>query len=47
MDRVLGGIEKIIADQNGQGDVPSLPLNQNQRQPQPQIGAVGQQGSTR
>lgn len=45
MERVLGGVEKIIVDQNGQGVVPFLPLNQApQRQTQ---GAAGQQGVTR
>ena len=46
MERVLGGVEKIIVDQNGQGVVPFLPLNQTQR-PQPQGGAPIQQGATR
>jgi membrane protease subunit HflK len=47
MERVFGGVDKIIVDQNGQGVVPFLPLNQIQRQPQPQVGAAGQQGATR
>jgi membrane protease subunit HflK len=47
MERVFGGVDKIIVDQNGQGVVPFLPLNQNQRPPLPQIGAAGQQGATR
>jgi modulator of FtsH protease HflK len=47
MERVFGGVDKIIVDQNGQGVVPFLPLNQNQRPPQPQVGAAGQQGATR
>jgi len=46
MERVFGSVEKIIVDQNGQGVVPFLPLNQNQRQPQPQ-GPANQQGATR
>jgi membrane protease subunit HflK len=45
MERVLNGVDKIILDQNGQGVVPYLPLNDMQRQ-QPQ-GAAGQQGATR
>jgi membrane protease subunit HflK len=47
MERVFGGIDKVIVDQNGQGVVPFLPLNQIQRQPQAQGGAAGQQGATR
>ena len=47
MERVFGGVDKIIVDQKGQGVVPFLPLNQNQRPPLPQIGAAGQQGATR
>ena len=47
MERVFGGVDKIIVDQNGQGVVPFLPLNQNQRPPRPQIVAAGQQGATR
>ena len=45
MERVLSGVDKIILDQNGQGVVPYLPLNDMQRQ-QPQ-GAAGQPGATR
>jgi membrane protease subunit HflK len=47
MERVFGSVDKIIVDQNGQGVVPFLPLNQYQRPPQPQVGAAGQQGATR
>jgi membrane protease subunit HflK len=47
MERVYGSVDKIIVDQNGQGVVPFLPLNQNQRQAQPQGGAAGQPGVTR
>lgn len=47
MERVFGGTEKIIVDQNGQGIVPFLPLNQlNQSQAQPQ-GNANTQGATR
>ena len=47
MERVFGGVEKIIIDQNGQGVVPFLPLNEMQRQQQSQGGAANQQGATR
>jgi modulator of FtsH protease HflK len=48
MERVLGGVEKIIVDQNGQGVVPFLPLNETQRrQQQPQGGAASQPGAAR
>lgn len=48
MERVLGGVDKIIIDQNGQqGVVPYLPLNELQRRSQPQGGAPAQQGATR
>ncbi|NIX76458.1 FtsH protease activity modulator HflK [Microvirga terricola] len=49
MERVLGGVDKVIIDQKGQGVVPFLPLNEMQRrqQSQPQGGAAGQQGATR
>ncbi|MBF9233554.1 FtsH protease activity modulator HflK [Microvirga alba] len=48
MERVLGGVDKVIIDQKGQGVVPFLPLNELQRrQQQPQGGAAGQQGATR
>jgi modulator of FtsH protease HflK len=49
MERVLGGVDKIIVDQKGQGVVPFLPLNEMQRrqQPQSQGNAAGQQGATR
>jgi membrane protease subunit HflK len=47
MERVLGGMDKIIVDQNGtgQGVVPYLPLGELQRRPQ--SGAQPQQGQTR
>lgn len=48
MERVLGGVDKIIIDQNGQqGVVPYLPLNELQRRSQPQAGTPAQQGATR
>jgi modulator of FtsH protease HflK len=48
MERVRGGGEKIIVDQNGQGVVPFLPLNETQRrQQQPQGGAASQPGAAR
>jgi modulator of FtsH protease HflK len=48
MERVLGGVEKIIVDQNGQGVIPFLPLNEAQRRQQPpQGGAASQPGATR
>ena len=48
MERVLGRVDKIIIDQNGQqGVVPYLPLNELQRRSQPQAGAPAQQGATR
>jgi membrane protease subunit HflK len=45
MERVLGGVDKVIIEPNGQGVVPYLPLNEMQRS-QPQAGAT-QQGATR
>jgi membrane protease subunit HflK len=47
MERVLGGMDKIIVDQNGagQGVVPYLPLGELQRRPQ--SGAQPQQGQSR
>lgn len=49
MERVFGGIDKIIVDQKGQGVVPFLPLGQlNQPQPQTQPQAnTNTQGATR
>jgi membrane protease subunit HflK len=52
MERVLGGSEKVLIDQNAQGSqgvVPYLPLNELQRRPQPQAsqGGVQGQGSNR
>jgi membrane protease subunit HflK len=54
MERVLGGADKVLIDQNaqgGQGVVPYLPLNELQRRPSPPAGAsqgAGQaQGSAR
>jgi modulator of FtsH protease HflK len=54
MERVLGGADKVLIDQNaqgGQGVVPFLPLNDLQRRAPPQAGAspsTGQaQGSNR
>ena len=50
MERVLGGVNKVIIDPGaaGQGVVPYLPLNELQtRQQQPQAGATAQQGATR
>lgn len=44
MERVFGGVDKIIVDQNGQGVVPFLPLNQ---MPQSQNSATTNQGATR
>ena len=48
MERVLGGTDKIIIDQNnqGQGVVPFLPLSEMQRRPQ-QPGQPQAQGTTR
>jgi membrane protease subunit HflK len=46
MERVLGGVDKIIIEQNGQGVIPYLPLNEMPRQPS-QSGAVSQQGAAR
>jgi membrane protease subunit HflK len=52
MERVLGGMDKIIIDQNGQQGgavVPYLPLNDLQRRPPapgPQAGQTAQQGAT-
>jgi modulator of FtsH protease HflK len=47
MERVLGGMDKIIIDQGGQGQgvVPYLPLNEMQRRPQ--TGSQTQQGPAR
>jgi modulator of FtsH protease HflK len=47
MERVLGGMDKIIIDQGGQGQgvVPFLPLNEMQRRPQ--TGGQPQQGAVR
>jgi membrane protease subunit HflK len=47
MERVLGGMDKIIIDQGGQGQgvVPFLPLNEMQRRPQ--TGGQTQQGAAR
>jgi modulator of FtsH protease HflK len=51
MERVFGGMDKIILDQNsssGQGVLPYLPLNELQRRPaQPATGQQLQQGATR
>jgi membrane protease subunit HflK len=53
MERVLGGADKVLIDQNGQGGqgvVPYLPLSELQRrppQPQAQQGAPQAQGSGR
>jgi membrane protease subunit HflK len=56
MERVLGGMDKIIIDQNGQGQgvVPFLPLNDLQRRAPAQAqnqnqnqGGQAQQGATR
>ena len=48
MERVYGGVDKIIVDQNGQGVAPFLPLNQMQQRQQPQGNAANpQQGATR
>ncbi len=47
MERVYGGVDKIIVDQNGQGVVPFLPLNQMQQRTQPQGNAANPQGATR
>jgi membrane protease subunit HflK len=47
MERVYGGVEKIIVDQNGQGVVPFLPLNQLQQRPQQPGNAANAQGATR
>ncbi|PVE25368.1 FtsH protease activity modulator HflK [Microvirga sp. KLBC 81] len=44
MERVFGSVDKIIVDQNGQGVVPFLPLNQV---PQSQSSATTSQGATR
>ncbi|MGL4728911.1 MAG: protease modulator HflK, partial [Bosea sp. (in: a-proteobacteria)] len=48
MERVFGGMDKVIVDQgsNGQGVVPFLPLNELQQRRAPQAPA-GQQGTTR
>jgi membrane protease subunit HflK len=47
MERVLGGMDKIIIDQGGQGQgvVPFLPLNEMQRRPQ--TGGQAQPGAVR
>jgi membrane protease subunit HflK len=47
MERVYGGVDKIIVDQNGQGVVPFLPLTQQNQRPQPQGNAANPQGATR
>jgi modulator of FtsH protease HflK len=50
MERVLGGMDKIILDQNGAGQsvVPYLPLSELQRrQAPPAAGQQVQQGATR
>ncbi len=54
MERVFGGMDKIIIDQNNQGQaggiVPYLPLNELQRRPQQPAGQpqpLQQQGATR
>jgi modulator of FtsH protease HflK len=49
MERVLGGMDKIILDQNsgGQGVLPYLPLNELQRRTAPAAGQQLQQGATR
>jgi membrane protease subunit HflK len=47
MERVYGGVDKIIVDQNGQGVVPFLPLTQQTQRPQPQGNAANPQGATR
>src|SRR3954452_10781020 len=47
MERVLGGTDKVLIDQNAQGVVPFLPLNDLQRRSPPQASAgqgTGQQG---
>jgi membrane protease subunit HflK len=44
MERVYGNVDKVIVDQNGQGVVPFLPLNQMQ---QPQGATANPQGATR
>jgi membrane protease subunit HflK len=48
MERVFGGMDKVIVDQggNGQGVVPFLPLNDLQQR-RPAQGQAGQQGATR
>jgi membrane protease subunit HflK len=47
MERVLGGMDKIIIDQNGQGGgiVPYLPLNELQRRPAQGGNTTGNQSS--
>ncbi|WP_230531021.1 FtsH protease activity modulator HflK [Microvirga roseola] len=52
MERVLNGVDKVIIDQNGQGQgvLPYLPLNELQRQPVPQAqtgATTTQQGALR
>lgn len=43
MERVFGSVDKVIVDQNGQGIVPFLPLNQMQ----PRGNSTNTQGATR
>ncbi|HZH08852.1 MAG TPA: FtsH protease activity modulator HflK [Microvirga sp.] len=43
MERVFGSVDKIIVDQNGQGVVPFLPLNQQPQSP----NSAANQGTTR
>jgi modulator of FtsH protease HflK len=49
MERVFGGMDKIIMDNSGggQGPVPYLPLNELQRRPQPAQPQQQPQGATR
>ncbi len=48
MERVFGGIDKVIVDQKGQGVVPFLPLGQLQSQPQGNPNTTtNTQGATR
>ncbi len=49
MERVFGGMDKIIMDNgaNGQGPVPYLPLNELQRRPQPNQPGTTQPGAIR
>ena len=46
MERVYGGIDKIIIDQSAQSVVPYLPLNEMPRR-SPQAGAATQPGAVR